>query len=520
MTNVWLGLRRLSCVIPIAVFVAAGFAISAAPPTFSTQRVIDPATAPNPFDIRTGDIDQDGDMDVFTADYGGRVTWYENDGGNPPGPWVEHIIDSPDGAVSAFAVRVDGDADIDFFSAAFNVDEIAWHSNAGNGLTWNKVQITLTCRNCEDVWAADLDADGDNDAISLAGFDGKVEWYENTGGSWVARPIAVAIAEGVEAADLDQDGDLDVVAGLSWYESDGGSPPTFQPRALPALPGQLVNRTAILDVDRDGDLDILTAGAAQDRLAWFENNGALPPAWTQHVVSTTADTPTSVYAADLDGDADVDVLSSLSGENTIAWYENNGASPPSWTEHTISTTALGARSVFAADLEEDGDIDVVSVSQWDARVIWHVNESNYADADHDGMRDELDCAPANGTAFLVPREVSGARFRSRHAAGVEQRRRRFRERRPLRRRARDAVAAARGAGLRGNLPGERRDREDADRRSGPCAGDGLLLPRPCVELLRSRQLRRKLLRRSPQHGSVPLSLAQSAAIERSYGRHR
>jgi len=351
-------------------------------------------------------------MDVFAAYYGGRVAWYANDGGNPPGPWVEHIIDGPDGAVSAFAGRVDADADIDFFSAAFNLDEVAWHSNGGNGLTWNKVPITFNCRNCSDVWAADLDADGDNDAISIAGFDGRVDWYENTGVSWVVRPIAVAIAEGVEAADLDQDGDLDVVAGLSWYESDGGSPPTFQPRALPALPNQVVNRTSVLDVDRDGDSDILTVGAAGDRLAWFENNGALPPRFTQHVVSTTADTPTSVYAADLDGDADVDVLSSSAGDNTIAWYENDGASPPSWTKHAISTAAFGARSVFAADLERDGDIDVVSASQWDARIVWHVNESNYPDADHDGVRDEVDCAPADGTAFVVPREVNGARFRS------------------------------------------------------------------------------------------------------------
>ena len=409
MTTVRLGLRRW---IPIAVFVAAGSAISAAPPTFSTQRVITTASATNPFDIRTGDIDQDGDVDVFTANYGGRVAWYENDGGHPPGPWVEHIIDGPDGAVSAFAVRVDGDAVIDFFTAAFNLDEIAWHRNGGDGLTWNKVPITFNCRNCSDVWAADLDADGDNDAISIAGFDGKVDWYENTGVSWVVRPIAVAIAEGVEAADLDQDGDLDVVSGLSWYESDGGSPPTFQPRFLPALPGQVVNRIAVLDVDRDGDLDIVTAGAAQDRIDWFENNGALPPRLTQHVVSTSADAATSVYAADLDGDADVDVLSSSGFDNTIAWYENDGASPPSWTERAISTTAMGARSVFAADLEEDGDIDVVSASQWDAKIVWHVNESNYADADHDGMRDELDCAPGDVTAFTVPREVSGARFRS------------------------------------------------------------------------------------------------------------
>ena len=239
-------------VISLAAFVAPSFAIAATPPTFSTQRVIITSATPNPFDIRTGDIDLDGDIDVFTANYSGRVAWYENDGGNPPGTWVEHFIDGPDGAVAAFAIRVDGDADIDFFSAAFNLDEIAWHRNNGDGESWTKVPITFSCRNCSDVWSADLDADGDNDAISIAGFDGKVEWYENTGASFVVRPIAVAIAEGVEAADLDQDGDLDIVAGLSWYESDGGSPPTFQTRVLPAPAGQLVNRTANLDVDRDG----------------------------------------------------------------------------------------------------------------------------------------------------------------------------------------------------------------------------------------------------------------------------
>ena len=70
MTTVRLGLRRLGYVIPIAVFVAGGFAISAAPPTFSTQRIIDPSTVSNPFDIRTGDIDQDGDMG-----FDGKVDW-------------------------------------------------------------------------------------------------------------------------------------------------------------------------------------------------------------------------------------------------------------------------------------------------------------------------------------------------------------------------------------------------------------------------------------------------------------
>src|SRR5262245_37460653 len=109
-------LRRLRFAIPIVAFVAAGAAASAAPTTFSTKRVINVfVNGLLPFDVRTEDIDQDGDLDIYTANYSGRVAWFENDGGHPPGTWVEHVLtDFADGAEAAFAVRLDGDADIDF----------------------------------------------------------------------------------------------------------------------------------------------------------------------------------------------------------------------------------------------------------------------------------------------------------------------------------------------------------------------------------------------------------------------
>jgi hypothetical protein len=401
--------------IPVAIFVSVGAAVLAAPPTFSSKRVIN--TFVNgllPFDVRTADIDQDGDMDIYTANYSGRVAWFENDGGNPPGPWTEHILtDFADGAESAFAIRVDGDADIDFLSAAFNREEIAWYANAGDGENWTLQTITFDCRLCVDVWSADLDHDGDNDVLSASGYDSKIVWYENTGGSfnfWPPRLIGIA-GETVDAADLDQDGDLDVLGGLMWYESDGGSPPAFTPRLVASI-SLTGNHVAVVDVDRDGDPDVLSSGQEGDTVAWHENDGGMPPRFTTHVVSTTADFATSVYGADLDGDADLDLLSSSFFDDTIAWYENDGTFPPSFTRHTASTSADGARSVFASDLDKDGDMDVISASQNNAQVVWHVNEANYADLDLDGMRDDLDCAPANGTAFTVPREVSGVRLRS------------------------------------------------------------------------------------------------------------
>jgi hypothetical protein len=398
--------------IAIAVFLSAGVAISAAPPTFSTRQVVNPfVNGLLPFDVRTADVDRDGDLDIYTANYSGRVAWYENDGGNPPGPWVEHILtDFADGAEAAIAVRVDGDADIDFFSAAFNHEEIAWYENGGDDDTWTPMSITFNCRLCTDVWSADLDGDGDNDALSASGYDSKIVWYEN--GPWAARLIGIA-GECVEAADLDQDGDIDVVGGLTRFDNNGGSPPTFgPPRVIASVPTS-VNAIAILDVDRDGDPDVLSAGQEGDMIAWHENNGFLPSGWTSHIVSTTADFATFAYGADLDGDGDVDLLSSSFMDDTIAWYENDGGSPPSWTKRSVSTSADGARSVFAADVDRDGDMDVISASQNNAEVVLHVNDANYPDTDRDGIRDDVDCAPTNATAFVVPREVSGVRFRSR-----------------------------------------------------------------------------------------------------------
>ena len=82
--------------------------------------------------------------------------------------------------------------------------------------------------------------------------------------------------------------------------------------------------------------------------------------FTDHAISTSADEAYSVYATDVDGDGDMDVLSASRGDAKIAWYENDGSG--SFTEHIISTSADGARSVYAVDMDGDGDMDVVGAA--------------------------------------------------------------------------------------------------------------------------------------------------------------
>jgi hypothetical protein len=112
------------------------------------------------------------------------------------------------------------------------------------------------------------------------------------------------------------------------------------------------------------------------------------------VITTEADFAHSVYATDLDGDGDADVLSASYLDDKIAWYENlgGGAFGP---QQVITTAAAGAFSVYATDLDGDGDPDVLSASTDDNKVAWYRNQI-------DGT--SLFCNPANthsGGAFAT-----------------------------------------------------------------------------------------------------------------------
>ncbi|SVA57422.1 uncharacterized protein METZ01_LOCUS110276, partial [marine metagenome] len=102
--------------------------------------------------------------------------------------------------------------------------------------------------------------------------------------------------------------------------------------------------------------------------------------FTEHAISTSTDGATDVYATDMDGDGDMDVLSASQYDDKIAWYENDGSG--SFTEHAISTSADAARSVYAADVDGDGDMDVLSSSYADDKIAWYENDGSESFTEH------------------------------------------------------------------------------------------------------------------------------------------
>ena len=63
------------------------------------------------------------------------------------------------------------------------------------------------------------------------------------------------------------------------------------------------------------------------------------PTFTEHVISTSG-RANFVYTADVDSDGDMDVLSSSGSDNFISWFENDGSesfTAVSYTHLTLPT---------------------------------------------------------------------------------------------------------------------------------------------------------------------------------------
>ena len=99
-----------------------------------------------------------------------------------------------------------------------------------------------------------------------------------------------------------------------------------------------------------------------------------PPTFTQHVITTNADGASSVFAVDLNHDGFLDVISASENDDTIAWYESNGADPPIFIERVIVTSARRALSVHARDLDGDGDVDILSASFNDSKIAAYLSD--------------------------------------------------------------------------------------------------------------------------------------------------
>jgi len=117
-------------------------------------------------------------------------------------------------------------------------------------------------------------------------------------------------------------------------------------------------------------MDIIGAARYADDITWWENADGTGTTWAEHTVNSSFDGASAVYAADIDGDGDMDILGAAYGADEITWWENTDGTGSTWIEHIIDGSFDGVESVYAADIDGDGDMDILGAAHDADDIAW------------------------------------------------------------------------------------------------------------------------------------------------------
>lgn len=250
-------------------------------------------------------------------------------------------------------------------------------------VSWNIHVIHNFTHGTSSVHACDLDNDGDTDVLGAVLEDNQMVWWRNEGGypiTWTKFCIAYNFfqAFSVYAADLDNDGDQDVIGAagagdqIAWWSNNGGNPIQWTKYTI-RTGYDFAHEVYAYDLDVDGDTDVFAASTDLDLISWWRNEGGNPIQWTEQTIGSGFDGAKSVRVADLDDDGDNDVIGACLYGNDITWWRNDGGNPIQWTEFNIDSYFTGAHRVQAIDIDEDQNLDILAVAYLNGEVAWYRN---------------------------------------------------------------------------------------------------------------------------------------------------
>ena len=332
-------------------------ALTAQPPSF-TRVTIDADNPSDPHCKTLGDIDGDGLLDALAASSSGDgFFWYEYPS------WTKHTIRASGSWTTDMQVGdVDDDGDLDAIIP--NGSGLQWYENPRPGGdprvdAWTEHLIGANGANNHDVEVGDVDGDLDLDVVSRRkGGNGTYFWRQESPTVWTRVTITTRHGEGVGLGDLDGDGDLDVAQNGFWSEQL--DPDNWIDHEIAADWPDDVG-VLIADVDDNGAQDVVIGPSeSSGRLSWYSAPDPVAGPWTEVSIDPSVSFLHTFKAADMDFDGDLDLVTAemhqSSDPDEVSVYLNEGGFGLVWSQLVVDTT--GSHNVRVGDIGGDGDMDI------------------------------------------------------------------------------------------------------------------------------------------------------------------
>jgi len=367
----------------LAVMINAGNGNFAAPVAYDAA----PGARFDSTAVALADLDNDGDVDLIGGgDYengsvdNGAVTIRRNNGNGTFGSaeiiMFDNFVPMPKELTTG---RINSDGFVDIVAAvpSGRIPEgfVTVTSNGSGG--FNTPVYYEASQQTFDVAIADLDNDGDGDVITLANSSAAVTVHENPGdGAFRVLPRyeVASLSDAVESADIDNDGDIDIVVNgeldiasndplLKILKNNGDG--TFAP-AIDYTPSRNFADMKLRDINGDGFVDLIFAPDGNFPSYHFgtalnNGNGTFAPTVVTNVFACGEGT---IDAADLDHDGDLDIVlteeETCPGINARIFIFRNDGNQNFVRMPDIDLGGQLPHGLVLADVTGDGNIDIIT----------------------------------------------------------------------------------------------------------------------------------------------------------------